>query len=106
MTDANKGRIPRRFDAISVLLLSCLAAAAVGVGAALIYFGYFTPWEFALWLVVCLAFLAVGLPGHVNSAPKNTQVHGSARPATETEAQDAARGAAKARDIHDQHFPD
>lgn len=106
MTDANEGKTPRRFDATAILLFSCLAVAAVGVGVALICFGYFSPWEFGLWLVVCLAFLAVGLPSHVNSTPKNTQVHGSARPATETEAQAAARGAGKARDVHDQHFPD
>ena len=36
--------------------------------------------------------------------PENTLVHGAARPATETEAQAAARGAVKAREIHEQTF--
>ena len=38
--------------------------------------------------------------------PQNTHVHGAAKPASETEAQAAARGTAKANDVHDEKFPD
>jgi len=97
----------RRLDAFGWLLLLALAALAVAAGCAALYFGWFdSPWHLAVWLVVCTAFLVVGLPSYVASAPKNTRVHGAARPATETEAQAAARGAVKARDLHDQQFPD
>jgi hypothetical protein len=41
-----------------VLLLSALGVLAALVGATLIYFGYFAPWEFGVWLFVCFAFLA------------------------------------------------
>jgi hypothetical protein len=37
---------------------------------------------------------------------RNPQVHGMARPASEAEAQAAARGKAKAAPVHDQRFPD
>jgi len=62
----------------------------------------------AAWLIVIVAALglAASLPSYVASAPKNTFAHGAARPASETEAQAAARGAVKAREIHEQKFPD
>jgi hypothetical protein len=106
MADAEKSGARRGLDATGLLLLAALAVGAVAVGAALIYAGYFTPWGLVIFLAVCGAFLAVGLPSHVTTAPKNTLVHGAARPATETEAQAAARGAVKARDLHEQQFPD
>ena len=66
-----------------------------GVGAALIEFGFFKPWELALFLLVGIAFVAVGLPSHGTSAPKNSKVHGAAAPAAEQEALAAARGKTK-----------
>ena len=59
-----KTKRPRRLDATGLLLLAALAALAVGGGAALVQFGYFSPWGLALWLTVCVALVAVGLPGH------------------------------------------
>ncbi len=96
----------RGTDALGLLLLAGLAALAVGVGAALIAFGLFKPWELALFLLVGIAFVAVGLPSPGTSAPKNSKVHGAARPAAEQEAQAAARGETKTARMHDQQFPD
>ncbi len=64
MTQAEKTRTPRRLDVTGLLLLAALAALAVAVGVALVQFGYFSPWGLALWLTVCVALMAVGLPGH------------------------------------------
>ena len=40
----------------------------------------------------------------MSAAPKNALMHGSARPAAETEAEAAARGVAKAPDIGNRTF--
>ena len=106
MTGANKSGAPRRLDATGLLLLAAVGVAAVGGGAGLIYEGYFTPWGLVVFLVVGVAFVAVGVSHHAPTAPKNTFAHGAARPASESEAQAAARGAVKAREIHEQKFPD
>ncbi len=96
----------RELDALGLLLLAGLAALAVSVGTALIEFGLFKPWELALFLLVGIAFVAVGLPGHGASAPKNSNVHGAAAPAAEQEALAAARGKTKPSPLHDQQFSD
>ncbi len=96
----------RGTDALGLLLLAALAALAASVGAALIQFGFFKPWELALFLLVGLAFVAVGLPSPGTAAPRNSKVHGAARPAAEQEAQAAARGQTKTARMHDQQFPE
>ncbi len=96
----------RGTDALGLLLLAGLVALAASVGAALIEFGFFKPWELAVFLLVGLAFVAVGLPSPGMSAPKNSKVHGAARPAAEQEAQAAARGETKTARMHDQQFSD
>ncbi len=96
----------RGTDALGLLLLAGLAVLAASVGAALIEFGFFKPWELATFLLVGIAFVAVGLPSHGTSAPKNSKVHGAARPAAEQEAQAAARGETKTARMHDQQFPE
>ncbi len=96
----------RGTDALGLLLLAGLAALAVGVGASVIEFGFFKPWELALFLLVGIAFVAVGLPSHGTSAPKNSKVHGAAAPAAEQEALAAARGKTKPSPLHDQQFSD
>jgi hypothetical protein len=96
----------RELDALGVLLLVVLATLAVVGGAALIEFGLFKPWELALFLLVCIAFVAVGLPGHGTSVPKNSKVHGAAAPAAEQDALAAARGKTKPSPLHDQQFSD
>jgi hypothetical protein len=106
MKDEERTQTTRGLDTTALLLLSALGVLAVGVGAGLIYFGYFAPWEFAIWLFVCVAFLAVGLPSQGVPTPRNTKVHGAAQPASEWEAQAAARGDTKSAPMHDQTFPD
>ncbi len=96
----------RELDALGLLLLAGLAALAVAVGAALIEFGRFTPWELAIFLLVGIAFVAVGLPSHGVAAPKNSKVHGAAAPASEQDALAAARGKTKPSPLHDQQFSD
>ena len=105
MTDARKTKA-RGTDALGLLLLAGLAVLAVFVGATLIEFGRFTPWELALFLLVGIAFVAVGLPSHGTSAPKNSKVHGAAAPAAEQDALAAARGETKTARLHNQQFPD
>jgi hypothetical protein len=96
----------KRIDAIGLGLASVLAALALGAAYAALYFGWFrSPWELAGWLMVGLAFVAAGLGVHANLTPKNTNVHGAARPASETEAQAAARSDTKAP-FHDRTFSD
>ena len=97
----------KRIDAIGLCLASVLAALALGAGYAALYFGWFrSPWELAGWLVVGLAFVAAGLGVHANMTPKNTNVHGDARPASESEAEASARSDTKPAPLHDKTFPD
>jgi hypothetical protein len=95
-----------RTDLTGWLLLALLAALALMTGAAVMQYAHLTLWSLALGLFICFAFVTVGLPAQVGQTPKNTLVHGAARPATESEAKAAARGGVKTRDIHDQQFPD
>jgi hypothetical protein len=96
----------RGTDALGLLLLTGLAALAASVGMALIEFEYFKPWELAVFLLVGLAFVAVGLPSPGTSAPRNSKVHGAAAPAAEQDALAAARGKTKPSPLHDQQFSD
>ena len=96
----------RELDTLGLLLLAGLAALAVSAGMALIEFGFFKPWELAVFLLVGLAFVAVGLPSPGTSAPKNGTVHGAAAPAAEQDALAAARGKTKPSPLHDQQFSD
>jgi hypothetical protein len=97
----------KRIDAIGLGLVAVLAALALGAGYAALHFGWFrSPWELAGWLVVGIAFLAAGLGVQANVTPKNTNVHGDARPASESEAEAAARSDTKPAPHHDRTFPD
>jgi hypothetical protein len=97
----------KRIDAIGLCLASMLAVLALGAAYAALHFGWFrSPWELAGWLLVGFAFLAAGLGVHANLAPKNTNVHGDARPASESEAEAAARSDTKPAPFHDRTFPD
>ena len=97
----------KRIDAIGLCLASVLAALALGAGFAALHFNWFSsPWELAGWLVVGFAFLAAGLGVHANVTPKNTNVHGDARPASESEAEAAARSGTKPASFHDKTFSD
>jgi len=97
----------KKIDMLGVTLAAVLAALALGAGFAALHFGWFgSPWELAGWLVVGFAFVAAGLGVQANLTPKNTNVHGAARPASESEAETAARSGTKPAPLHDRTFPD
>lgn len=97
----------KKIDKLGLTLAAVLAALACGAGYAALHFGWFnSPWELAAWLVVGLAFIAAGLGIQANLAPRNTNVHGAARPASESEADAAARSGTKPAPLHDRIFPD
>jgi fatty acid desaturase len=97
----------RKIDKLGMALVAVLAALACGAGYAALHFGWFrSPWELAAWLVVGVAFLAAGLGVQANLTPRNTNVHGDARPASEAEAEAAARRDTKPAPHHDRTFPD
>ena len=100
-------RAVKKIDKLGLTLVAALAALACGAGYAALYFGWFrSPWELVGWLVVGFAFLAAGLGVQANLTPKNTNVHGDARPASESEAEAAARSGTKQAPFHDQTFSD
>jgi len=94
-------------DKIGLGLVSVLATLALAGAYAALHFGWFRgPWEMAIWLVAGLAFLAAGVGVRANLPARNTDVYGDAKPASESEAQAAARGGTKSGPLHDQTFPD
>jgi membrane protein implicated in regulation of membrane protease activity len=97
----------KRVDALVVLLIAILAALAIGAVYAALYLGWFgSPWQLATWLVICVAFLAAGVPAVGHRMTRHTNVHGSARPASQDEARKAALGDAGPSPMHDQTFKD
>lgn len=96
-----------KIDKLGMALLAGLSALAVGTAYAALHLGWFhSPWELTLWLGIGLAFLLGGVSTHVHRTPKNTNVHGSARPTSEAEAQASARGETKSPALHDRTFSD
>jgi hypothetical protein len=72
--------------------------------------GLGVPYDFIVTVSGATAFLG-GISklveaARVSAAPGNTLVHGAARPAAEPETQAAARGTAKAPDLHNRSFPE
>ncbi len=97
----------KRIDTLVVLLLAVIVAlATAAIYAALHYEWFGTPWKFATWLLICVAFAVVGVPTVGNRMTRHANVHGSARPASQDEARKAARGDAGASPLHDQTFED
>jgi fatty acid desaturase len=97
----------KRVDTLVVLFFAVLAALAAGALYAALHFGWFgSPWQLATWLVICVAFLAAGVPAVGHRMTRHTNVHGSARPASQDEARKAARGDTGASPLHDQTFED
>ena len=96
-------RIDRFGLGVVALLVSLLLVAAY----AALHLGWFKGmWEMAAWFGVAIAFLGAGLGIASNPLPRNTGVYGSAKPASESEAEDAARGKKPSASLHDQSFPD
>jgi hypothetical protein len=97
----------RKIDKTGLCLAAVLAALALGSAYAALHFGWFSsPWELAGWLLVGFAFVLAGFGVQGNLTPKNTNVHGDARPASESEAQAAASSGTKPAPLHDKTFPD
>jgi hypothetical protein len=97
----------RKIDKTGLCLAAVLAALALASAYAALHFGWFSsPWQMAGWLAVGFAFVAAGLGVQGNPTPKNTNVHGDARPASESEAQAAARSGTKPAPLHDKTFSD
>jgi hypothetical protein len=97
----------RRFDKLVVVLVAVPAALAVAAIYAALHFGWFSsPWQLAAWLVICVAFVVVGVPAAGQRMMRNANVHGSARPASQDEARKAARGDAGTSPLRDQSFED
>jgi hypothetical protein len=101
-------------DKRGIVLTAVVAALAVGFVVAALHFEWFSSlWWLAFALVggyacLCLAFLIVAGAFNIetNRGPLNTHVHGDARPASESEAEAAARSGTKPAPHHDQTFPD
>ena len=91
-------------DLLGVVLLGLLALGAVGGAAWLVEIREFTASGLVLALVIggALVFAHHGLPKA--APPKNTQVHGAARAASEQEARRAARGEAQGARLDDREF--
>jgi fatty acid desaturase len=97
----------KKVDTLVVLLVAVFAALATGAVYAALQFGWFgSPWQLAAWLLVCLAFVAAGIPVVGHRMTRHSNVHGSARPASQDEARKAAHGDAGASPLHDQTFKD
>jgi len=97
----------QRIDKLGVVLVALLAGLGLAGTYAALHFGWFnSPWEMAGWFVVGLAFLAAGVGVQGKLTPRNTNVHGAARPASESEAQASARGDTTSASLHDQTFPE
>jgi len=103
--DEGQAKRRRSLDALGWLFVLGLAIIAVGAGAALLMEHIFTPWGLVAWLGVVLAFAVVGVPA-LRRPIGESMVHGMARPASEAEAQAAARGKAKPAPVHEQRFKD
>ena len=97
----------KRVDRLVLLLVAVLAALAIAAVYAALHFGWFGSLsELAVWLLVCVAFLIVGVPAVGHRMTRHTNVHGSARPASQDEARKAARGDTGVSPMHDQTFED
>lgn len=53
----------KQLDTVGIAIALVLGGLALASGYAALHFGWFrSPWELAVWLVVCVAFLVIGLP--------------------------------------------
>jgi len=91
-------------DLLAVVLLGLLAVAAIAALYGVVTAGYVTAGALLGLIGVGGAFVLLHSRTGKTAPPKNTFTHGAARPASDAEAQAAARGAVKAREIHEQKF--
>jgi peptidoglycan/LPS O-acetylase OafA/YrhL len=104
MSEANPGKDRRGPDLLAVVLLGLLGLAAIGAAFAIVAKGYMTAGGLAALLVVGGAFVAVHAMGGRAAPPKNSQVHGAARPASEHEARRAGGGQSRGARLDDREF--
>src|SRR5277367_6402395 len=53
----------KNLDVVGASIALAFVGLAVGATYAALHFGWFrSPWELAVWLVVCISFLVIGLP--------------------------------------------
>jgi hypothetical protein len=91
-------------DLLAVVLLGLLAVGAAGAVYAVVSAGYMTAGALAGVIAVGGAFAAVHAMTGRPAVPKNTHVHGAARPASEQEARRAAGGEAQGPRLDDREF--
>ncbi len=96
----------RRPDILGLALLAGLAAAFIGGGVVLFTTGVIKGWELVTILSFGGVLVAAAHPRAPSTTPHNSMVHGSARPAAESEAHAAARGNVKSAPLHDATFSD
>jgi len=97
----------RRIDLFGLVAFVTLAGlVAAGVYGALAWGWFKSVWELAAWCGVAVAFVGVALGTRGRPTPKNTFVHGAARPADEREALGAARGNPHATKLDHHTFDD
>jgi hypothetical protein len=102
------------------LLFKALFALFIGLTLLRYFLGFSSSWAFSPWVnavfdyALILIMIAVAGRGlfavvealHRKRTVQNTHVHGDARPASESEAEAAARSDTKPAPHHDQTFPD
>jgi hypothetical protein len=103
-----------RFGLVAEGLIGCFIGLSILFGGFALgnfdFTGLGVPYDFIVTVSGATAFLG-GISklveaARVSAAPGNTLVHGAARPAAEPETQAAARGTAKAPDLHNRSFPE
>lgn len=104
MTDAGPEGKRRGPDWLGIILVGTLAALALGAASLVIAQGYMTAGALVGLTVVGGCFVVLHGIGNRPPPPKNADVHGAARPASQQEAQRAARGEAQGPRLDDREY--
>jgi hypothetical protein len=104
MPEAQPGGRKRGPDLLAVVLLGLLVLGGAGAAYGAVRAGYMTATALAGVVIVGGAFVFVHSTGSKPAPPKNPQVHGAARAASEEEARRAARGEAGGPRLDDREF--
>lgn len=95
-----------RVDSFGIASSVLFLGAASGLAYTSLELGWFkSGWEFGAWILAVLAFIGVGLGVYTQRTSEGANVYGSAKVASPTEAEAAARGETKAAPLHDEVFP-
>jgi hypothetical protein len=104
MQNATQDGGPRGTDRLGIALLGALALFALSAAWLVVSHGYLTAGALVGLAVVGGAVVVLHGMGSRVAPPKNTEVHGAARPASEQEAQRAGRGQAQGARLDDRTF--